>query len=216
MNVLRNVCLIVLCMSTSAVHASSIDWSTVTLAGTFPTFTFTDPQLGLVTLNYSTDSEQFGLNPTTFPEATLMLGNTSGEQLVMSWANPVQSLDLRIWDIDSADPSSNELVMFTSSAASIAPSVLHATDIWTAATKTLSSDGSTTSNSTAGNFSIITLQDPATFSSVTFDWTVTGGSFTGILGIGRVGQLGTAPEPSTFALATLGLLSLGFTRRRRR
>ena len=197
------LCALVWIVSGNA-HATAIDWSTVSLSGSFPVFTFSDALLGTVTLNYSGDSEAYGLNPSAFPEATLMLGNTSGEQLTMSWTNSVQVLDLRIWDIDSADPSSSESVRFSSAASTIAPLFLNSTDLWNSATNTLFSDGSTTPNSTPGNYSIIRFQDSLGFNSITFDWTITG-NFTGILGIGRVGQF-ELPEPPMIALFLPGLL----------
>ena len=196
-------------LNTTAYATSILDWSTVTLSGTFPNFSFSHSTLGNVSLSYSNDTEFFGVGD-YLAVPTLILGNTGGESLTMSWSNPATNLNMEIWDIDAIPTTSGEAVTFvTSATASIV--ALHPTDVWSPTTQTLSSDGTPNPNTQLDNFTVINFANPTGFESITFNWDVVG---TGIMGIGELSALQPVPEPSTLLLLGSGLVGLAGFRKK--
>lgn len=192
-------------------HASTVDWSTVTLSGTFPNYSFSDATLGLVSIDYSNDTEFFGVQTPFGGVETLLLGNTGGESLTISWSNNVVNLEMPIWDIDALPATSGESVTFVTTA-SVSPVSLHSTDIWNATTLTLSSDGTANPNTDLGNFTVMSFVDPVGFNSVTLNWSVSG---TGITGIGNL-TVQAVPTPAAVWLFGSGLLGLVAVARRKK
>lgn len=182
--------------------ASILDWSGITLSGSYPNFSFSNPTLGLVNLAYSSDTELYGINTSLGGVSTLNLGNTGGESLTMSWANPIVDMNLQIWDIDAIPGTKGESVTFTT-AATVSVVSLHATDSWDSSMLTLSSDGTANSNSDPANFSVMNFANSAGFTSITFDWSVPGNGRMGI------GEAQVVPVPGAVFLGMIGLFVAG-------
>lgn len=191
--------------STTVVRAMTLDWSTITLGGTFPNFSFSDPTLGTVNLSYS-NAERSGIS-NQFAESTLILGNTGDESLTMSWSNSVTDLNLEIWDIDSLSSTANNESLAFVTTASVSPNILHSTDVWVSATNTITGEGTNNSNSLLGNFSLMNFANAGGFNSITFNWSLEGAG-TGSFGIGNVNDIQPVPEPSTVLLMGTGLIGL--------
>ena len=198
---------------TTPSHASTVDWTTVTLSGAFPNYSFTDSSLGLVTIEYSTDSEIYGLRTLFGSRYMLTLGDTGGESLTISWSNSVVGLDIPIWDIDAVEGTIGESVSLATTA-NVSPLSLHSTDVWDASTLTLSSDGTSNPNQNLLNFSVLRFFDPAGFNSITFNFDIAGG-YTGGMGVGNM-TVSTIPVPAAIWLFGSGLVGLiGLARRKK-
>lgn len=191
-------------LQSSVCAASTIDWSAVTLSGAFPDFSFVDATLGLVEITYSIDTEIFGIDDALADIDTLLLGNTGGESLTISWANPVNSMNIHIWDIDATGDPGERLIFVSSAVAT--PVSLHPTDEWDASSQTLSSDLSANPNFDPTNFSIMNFSDPGGFNSITFNWLVSG---TGATGVGEIHVIPLPPALYLFAAAVVALFGGG-------
>lgn len=164
--------------------SADLDWSNVTLKGTFPTFTFQHPTLGTVTVVYSTNTEEFGITNLWAASESLRLGYSGGESVVISWTNAITSAELLMWDVDySGAGGSTEAVQIVASA-TFNPVSLHATDSWDAATHTLSGGTTLNAQDDPTNFSVIRFSSAAGFNAMTLNWNMVGGIGTGSLGIG--------------------------------
>jgi len=160
-----------------------VDWSNMSLTGSFPEFTFSHSQLGTVSLSYSLNSEVYGIDTVFGKAPTLQLGNTGDESLTMSWTEPVTRLNLRFWDIDAGGPNSGLESLTLTTKARISPSAMHPTDAWRR--PTLYSDGTANSNYDRRNYTDLQFDAPAGFNSITLEWHLSDNS-TGSLGIGRI------------------------------
>ena len=219
MNKIKKVSLtvvtVILCilLNTSAFASQNVDWSTVTLSGTFPSFSFSHSTLGDVTLSYSSNNVDYGMLNGLFAEPTLRLGTNGGESLTMSWSNPVTYFNMEIWDIDAEEGQIGEDVTFVTSATTSIVAI-HPTDIWDNTTQNLSSNGDPNENSEVGNFSVLNFANPIGFDAITFNWEVTGG--TGAMGIGEISSISVAPEPISSTLFIVGGATLGLRRFRKK
>ncbi len=197
-------------LNATSVAASTIDWNNLIQTGSFPSYSFSDSTLGLVNLSYSSGSTVSGVSSDRHGVGTLLLGNSSGQSLTMSWSNSVNELSMQIWDIDAMPGKSNETVTFTTTA-SVSPVFLHSTDIWDSATQTLGNDGTLNINDSSDNFSLIHFANSGGFNSITFDWSVAGiGS--GSMGIGDIlvvePDAQVVPLPSAIYLFGAGIIGL--------
>jgi len=190
-------------LNSASVSATTVNWSDITLSGSFPNFSFSNSVLGLVNLSYSNDTEVFGIQNALGGVDTLQLGNTGGESLILSWANPIENLNIPIWDIDAIPGTSGESVTFTTTA-TISPVSLHTSDEWIFATQTLSHDGTANPNGDPNNFSVLNFTSATGFDSIRFDWAVEG---TGRMGIGEIQVVPLPPAVFLFAVGILGIFS---------
>jgi hypothetical protein len=200
-------------VGTTVCVASSLDWSNVTLSGSYPDFSFSHPTLGNVSLSYSNDAEIFGIENRFAGIDTLNLGNTGGESLTMSFSNPAVNMNMQLWDIDAVPPTNGEALTFVT-AATVSLVNLHPTDVWDPDTLTLSSDGSANPNTQVNNFSVINFSDSAGFTSITFNWEISG-RFSGIFGIGELSAIQAVPLPPAIYLLGSGIAALFFLKKRR-
>jgi len=194
-------------LNTTVYAAQIVDWSSVTLSGSFPNFSFSNSTLGTVNLSYSSDAEVYGISNRFDGADTLNVGNTGGESLTMSWSNPVSSINVQIWDIDAVPPTNGESVKFVTSA-NVSVVSLHSTDVWHSGTQTLTNDGTANSNSEPDNFTVLRFSKPSGFNSITFNWEIDGG-YTGSFGIGEVTQQNFIPTLSEWGMTVLFILLVG-------
>lgn len=199
---------------TTSTHASTIDWSTVALDGTFPSYTFIDATLGTVNVNYSIDTELpfYGIRDLFGSDESLAIGNTGGELLTLSWTNTVFNMEIPIWDVDAFMATGGESVTFATSA-TVSPVSLHSSDVWDASTLTLSNDGTENANQNPFNFTLMRFVNPAGFNSVTFNLEIADG-ITGGVGVGDL-TINPVPVPAAIWLFGSGLIGLiGIARRK--
>ena len=184
------------------VSASTVDWSTTSLSGSFPNYSFSDPTLGTVSLSYSNDAQLYGII-NYFAQNTLGLGLDEGVSLTISWSNPITNMNMQLWDIDGLGGGSIESVS-VASAAAVTPVSL-ATDLWDAGTQTLSGDGTVDDNANPNNYSVLNFSDPGGFSSITLNWHTPdpGGA-----GVGQLSEISTVPVPPSVVLLLSGLLGM--------
>lgn len=197
---------IILCvlLNTTIAAAATINWSNITLSGSHPNFSFTDPTLGTVSLAYSGDTEVYGISKEFAGVDTLQFGNTGGESLTMSWSNPVVDMNIQIWDIDAIRNTIGESVSLTANA-TVSSVSIHTTDVWMPSTQTLGNDGTANPNGSADNFSVINFYNSSGFDSITFNWAIDTG--TGRMGIGEVQVVPLPPAIYLLGAGIVGLLS---------
>lgn len=94
------IAVIALACAAGVAHAEFIDFTGVTLAGTNP-YTFTDANVGEVSLTYSGGHRLDGLITQFGGTTTVGLGSTSqAATLTVAWEQPVTSIDIRLYDLD--------------------------------------------------------------------------------------------------------------------
>ncbi|MEN1705772.1 MAG: hypothetical protein AAGJ54_09725 [Planctomycetota bacterium] len=198
--------LVIAAATASTAKAGFIDFTGVTLSGSNP-YTFNDPTAGEVTLAYSGGFRVEGI--TTLFGGTSLVGLGSTAQpatLTVSWETPVESIDVRLYDLDLREYDDFEIADGTSlslvSANPFGPG---------APLDGLRVTGSTGDlpNGAANNFTAVRISgDAFTEFSVTF---IRPGAPSGAHAIG----FGEFVVPAPGSVAVLGLAGLGAIRRRR-
>ncbi len=206
----------ILLMGVSSVsQAALLDFSTITLDGTAPSYTFTDATLGNVSIEYSGGYQLDGITNIFGGVDSLGLGEISTNPGIvsLSWSNAISSLDLRYYDLDL-----NETATFRLEDNVSIMLLANPTNNNTLSNNVLSANSLDISNSNTDNYSELRITG-ADFSTLTIDFTRPGSSGGGSsFGFGNATtSISTVPVPAAawlFGSALLGFF--GFTHRKKR